>query len=79
MHADVVMLVSSPLMFYCLLVSHRVLINERNSEHQRYEVKDALVAPPVANPVTWQLDGANSATVKFSGTSKAVLYAKPFR
>jgi len=57
----------------------RVLLNERNSEHQRYEVKDALVAPPVATPISWHLDGTTSATVKFSEKSKAVLYAKPFR
>lgn len=59
--------------------SVRVLINERNSEHQRYEVKDSLVTPPVPNPVTWQIDGTDSATVKFSEKSKAVLFAKPFR
>lgn len=59
--------------------SVRVLINERNSEHKRYEVKDALVGPPVPTPIQWHVDGANSATVKFSEKSKAVLYAKPFR
>jgi len=58
--------------------SFRILLNEPNSLHSRYEVKDALVSSPIPVPVALEV-GPETAVVKLGDMSKAILYAKPFR